>query len=212
MWSNHWAIPGADGSSSQQGSRRQQQVSKNTCKRIRTSIQLEWSTKSRTTAPDDGLNFYNDGQEDETPPTHQDHVNATKGDGGGASTMIGNNGTPVVCFECGKNHYRTDCAKYKARMAKKKDTSSNQGEREDAQQHVTIGETDDAWGPDIDYGDFMFIQFKLQSQVLTDHQVLTEPQKPCIDYTLISQKSKSKLKIKNGLDPPRQLLDSTRLL
>ena len=148
-----------------------------------------WSgaPKPRNTAPDDGLNFYNDGHEDATK--HDEHVNTTKGNKDGASTMIGNDGTPVVCFECVKNHYRTDCAKYKARMAKKKETSNEKNEGEVAQQHVTIGTEDDTWGSD-DYGGFMFLQFDLDS-----HQEPTELKEPCVDYTLISQKSNGKLKM-----------------
>ena len=53
---------------------------------------------SRSNAPNDGSNFYNNGQEDATPPKHKEQMSATKEDGGGASTMIGNNVTPLVCF------------------------------------------------------------------------------------------------------------------
>ena len=56
----------------------------------------------RNSTPNTCLKFYNDGQEDATPPKQDEYTNVTKGYGCGTLTLLGFNGTPVLYFEWGK--------------------------------------------------------------------------------------------------------------
>mmetsp|Transcript_42989 Transcript_42989/g.50291 ORF Transcript_42989/g.50291 Transcript_42989/m.50291 type:complete len:480 (-) Transcript_42989:318-1757(-) len=132
-----------------------------------------WNGAGHSTSKDrsDGINFATIDEEEEEEEARI-YTNAGK--------ILTKKGEHVVCFKCGKNHWRSDCIVYKAKLKKKKEEETSLEENA----NVTIGTTDDEWGDDVDYSGLMFAQPSATMKDEDDEE---------IDYNHILEQSKGEV-------------------
>ena len=96
-----------------------------------------------------------------------------------AGKLLTKKGDPIVCYECGKNHWRGDCAVQKSKQKKKKEEEESGVQT--GSSNVTIGDDTDGWGDGVDYSGLMFLQHTT---------IMTEGEDEEVDYDHILEQSR----------------------